>query len=65
VKPDYAYLDAKMSAGDPSTLRKAIFDLLERVDLEELANDVRPLLFFPEEDRRVRYFREFWEQVEL
>jgi len=65
VKPNYAYLDAKMSAGDPSTLRKAIFDLLERVDLEELANDVRPFLFFPEEDRRVRYFREFWEQVEL
>jgi predicted nucleotidyltransferase component of viral defense system len=31
----------------------------------EVSNDVRPFLFFPEEDRRVRYFREFWEQVEL
>ncbi|MBK7407205.1 MAG: nucleotidyl transferase AbiEii/AbiGii toxin family protein [Saprospirales bacterium] len=65
LKPNYAYLDAKMSAGTPELLRTAIFDLLERVNLEELAADVQPFLFFPEEDRRVRYFREFWEQVEL
>lgn len=65
VKPNYAYLDAKMSAGTPELLRTAIFGLLDRVNLQDLAADVRPFLFFPEEDRRVRYFREFWEQVEL
>lgn len=64
-KPNYDYLDAKMSAGTPELLRAAIFNLLERVNLEELAADVRPFLFFPEEDRRVRYFRAFWEQVDL
>lgn len=65
IKPNYTYLDNKMSAGTPQVLRAAIFNLLERVDLNALASDVRPFLFFPEEDRRVKYFREFWEQVEL
>jgi predicted nucleotidyltransferase component of viral defense system len=65
VQPDYAYLEAKMSAGTPELLRRVISDLLERVNLEELADDVRPFLFFAEDDRRVRYFREFWEQAPL
>jgi len=64
-KPDYAYLDAKMSAGTPGLLRTAILKLLDHVNLEDLAADVRPFLFYPEDDRRVRYFREFWEQVKL
>lgn len=54
-----------MSAGSPGLLRQAIFDLLGQVDLEALASEVRPFLFNPDDDRRVRYFREFWEQVEL
>lgn len=64
-QPDYAYLEAKMSAGTPELLRTAIFSLLSQVDLDELASDVRPFLFNPDDDRRVRYFREFWEQVKL
>ena len=65
AQPDYAYLDAKMAAGTPDLLRSAIFKLLDQVDLEELADDVRPFLFYPEDDKRVRYFREFWESVNL
>lgn len=64
-QPDYAYLEAKMSAGTPELLRAAIFSLLGQVDLDGLASDVRPFLFNPDDDRRVRYFREFWEQVKL
>ncbi|MCK6692625.1 MAG: nucleotidyl transferase AbiEii/AbiGii toxin family protein, partial [Thermoanaerobaculia bacterium] len=63
--PDYGYLEAKMSAGTPELLRTAIFKLLDSVDLNALAADVRPFLFNPDDDRRVRYFREFWEQVKL
>ncbi|MCB0522349.1 MAG: nucleotidyl transferase AbiEii/AbiGii toxin family protein [Lewinellaceae bacterium] len=65
ARPDYGYLEAKMSAGTPELLRAAIFEQLKKVDLEELAADVRPFLFFPEDDRRVRYFSAFWEQVVL
>ena len=65
AQPDYGYLEAKMSAGTPERLRTAIFNLLDLVDLDELAADVRPFLFYPEDDRRVRYFREFWEGVQL
>lgn len=65
VQPDYKYLNIKMSAGTPDSLRQIILDLLDRVDLEVLAADVRPFLFNPEDDRRVRYFRGFWEQVKL
>lgn len=64
-QPNYAYLEAKMSAGTPELLRAAISKLLSRVDLTELAADVRPFLFNPDDDRRVRYFQEFWEQVKL
>ncbi len=65
ARPDYAYLDTKISAGTPELLRHAILNVIEQVDLDELAADVRPFLFNPEDDRRVRYFREFWEQVRL
>jgi len=65
VRPNYDYLEAKMSAGTPELLRAAIFSLLERTNLEEMANDVTPFLFFPDDARRVRYFRQFWEQVTL
>jgi predicted nucleotidyltransferase component of viral defense system len=64
-QPNYAYLNAKMKTGTPELLRASIFNLLDSVDLEGLAADVRPFLFNPDDDRRVRYFREFWEQVKL
>ncbi len=65
IQPDYTYLDKKIAAGTPELLRQAIFNLLDEVDLEQLATDVRPYLFFPEDDRRVKYFREFWTDVQL
>lgn len=65
LKPDYRFLALKMSAGTPVLLRQAIFELLAQVDLDALASEVRPFLFNPDDDRRVRYFREFWEQVQL
>lgn len=65
ARPDYGYLDAKMGAGTPEKLRAAILGLLETTDLDALAADVRPFLFYPEDDRRVRYFREFWEGAAL
>jgi predicted nucleotidyltransferase component of viral defense system len=64
-QPDYPYLDMKMSAGTPEKLRNAVLALLDKVDLEQLASEVRPFLFYPEDDRRVRYFKSFWEQVVL
>jgi len=65
IQPNYAYLDTKMSAGTSDLLRAAIFGMLDQVNLDDLAADVRPYLFYPEEDRWVRNFREFWEQVRL
>jgi predicted nucleotidyltransferase component of viral defense system len=65
IQPDYAYLEAKMSAGTPGKLRATILNLLDQVDLDALAADVQPFLFYPEDDRRVRYFREFWEGLKL
>lgn len=65
IKPDYDYLDAKMAAGTPELLRTAIFNVLESVNLDQLAAEVRPFLFYPEDDRRVRSFKMFWEQLAL
>ncbi len=65
AKPDYVFLENKMQAGTPELLRNAISKELEKMDLEALSADVQPFLFNPDDDRRVRYFREFWEQVLL
>jgi predicted nucleotidyltransferase component of viral defense system len=65
IKPDYKYLESKMSVGAPELLRQSILELLEKVDLNELAAEVRPFLFYPEDERRVKYFKQFWEQVAL
>lgn len=65
IQPDYGFLDLKMSAGTPKLLRKAIFNVFDHVNLDDLAAEVRPFLFNPDDDRRVKYFREFWEQAPL
>ncbi len=65
AKPDYGYLNEKLAIDTPQKLRKLISELLDKIDLDEMADDVRPFLFFAEDDRRVRYFKEFWEQVAL
>jgi predicted nucleotidyltransferase component of viral defense system len=65
IKPDYGFLEQKMAAGSPESLRTAISNLLDRVNLAELAAEVRPFLFNPDDDRRVVYFRDFWELVVL
>lgn len=65
IKPDYKYLEIKMSAGTPEALRASISNTLEKVNLDELAAEVQPFLFNPDDDRRVRYFQSFWEQVAL
>ncbi|MDX2283037.1 MAG: hypothetical protein NW241_02700 [Bacteroidia bacterium] len=64
-KPDYAYLEARMGAGTPDLLRQAVLETLGSIDLDRLAEDVRPFLFSSSEVRKVRYFKKFWEQAAL
>jgi predicted nucleotidyltransferase component of viral defense system len=65
AKPDYNYLEQKMSAGTPRKLKIAIEKHLDITDLELMASDVRPFLFQPEDDKRVKYFKEFWNGLVL
>ena len=37
-------------------------DRVKELDLEYLAKDVGPFLFFPEQKERILSFREYWEQ---
>ncbi len=64
-KPNYAYLSTKMDIEHPNALREIIRKKLDQVDLDQLAIDLQPFLFVSTDDRRVRYFREFWEGVQL
>ena len=56
VKPDYAYLDAKLSITNPESLKEALLSRCSEISMTEMASDVAPFLFQPAEVNRVKNF---------
>ena len=46
---------------DKTTFLRLFSERLEKLDLNFLADDVEPFLFFSEQKERVLTFREYWE----
>ena len=65
AKPDYAYLTAKLGIGDARALRKKLTEAASESDLKELARDVQPFLFNPDDARKVELFKEFIAQADF
>lgn len=65
TKPNYQYLQAKMNVGDDYSLRSKLLDSFAGLDFKELARDVQPFLFNPNDARKVELFSEFMAQVSL
>jgi predicted nucleotidyltransferase component of viral defense system len=62
AKPNFAYLKKNIGVTDEVGLKKYMQAKTAKLDFEELARDVEPLLFDPREKRRVLLFREFVER---
>ncbi len=59
TKPNYDYLSAKLDIHNPAQLRERLLDACTRLDFDVLASDVRPFLFDPRDEKKVRQFPAF------
>lgn len=62
AKPNFDYLKKNIGVSDIVSLKKYMQKKTARLNFEELARDVEPLLFEPRDKRKVLLFREFVEQ---
>lgn len=65
IKPNYQYLEARISVSDPRSLKEAVLDQCEQLDMEAMARDVEPFLFDPADVKRVVRFGEAVQQHEF
>lgn len=56
IKPDYSYLDAKLSISNPDAVKEEILDKCDQLDMKEMADDVRPFLFEHSDVKKVERF---------
>jgi len=65
VKPNYDYLQMKLGVSNSSQLRNRVNKVCEQTNLEEMVADVRPFLFYPADEKKIRLFRQIIEQADL
>lgn len=62
LQPNYAYLHQKLGVSNAEELKAKIKVLCAEVDLTEMAKDVQPFLFYPNEEKKVKLFEKIIEQ---
>ncbi|WP_010424547.1 nucleotidyl transferase AbiEii/AbiGii toxin family protein [Anaerophaga thermohalophila] len=65
VKPNYAYLEQKLKITNAVQLKKKLIEVCDNNDMNGLAKDVEPFLFYHQETKMVSLFKEFIEQTKL
>ena len=63
VTPNYAYLTQKRGIETPADLQAQLLAHCQTLDMQAMADDVRPFLFNPREDRLVTRFPQYIQQV--
>lgn len=63
--PNYEYLNVKVGIATPEQLRERIIAKCDQLDMEEMANDVRPFLFDSKDAKKVLLFKSYMQQVKL
>jgi predicted nucleotidyltransferase component of viral defense system len=63
--PDYNYLEVKTTINSPENLRRCLLERCEAIDLKALANDVKPFLFNPKDEKKVLLFKEYIQHASL
>jgi len=65
IRPNYNYLKQKLNIANAQSLKKTMIKRYKGLDFKQLANDVRPFLFFEKDTKKIEQFKEFWEQASL
>jgi predicted nucleotidyltransferase component of viral defense system len=65
IKPNYDFLEMKLDAPNPTKLREKVLELCAQTDFNAMVADVSPFLFSPNDEKKVRLFRQIIEQTEL
>jgi predicted nucleotidyltransferase component of viral defense system len=65
VKPDYNYLALKLQVENENHLKELVLQRCNEIDMKEMANDVAPFLFIPQDIKKVLLFKEYLKQVKL
>ena len=63
TKPNYTYLSERLDVKNASELKELLFDRLKTLNLNQLAADVSPFLFNPNDIQRIHLFPQFVEQT--
>ena len=63
TKPNYAYLSERLSVNNPNELKELLFTRLKSLNLKQLADDVSPFLFNPNDIQRIHLFPQFVQQT--
>lgn len=58
IKPDYTYLEARVSITEPELLKKALLAKCIQLDMQAMARDVEPFLFDASEGKKVIRFED-------
>lgn len=62
IKPNYSYLDAKLSISNPDAVKEEILDKCDQLNLKEMADDVMPFLFEHSDVKKVVRFADLVKQ---
>ena len=63
TKPSIDYLEKKLKISSAEGLRDRLLAVSASLDFKQLARDVEPFLFNPEDSKKVLYFKDFLNQV--
>jgi len=63
--PNYDYLQFKLGIDAPNVLRKRIIDKCSELNMNEMAQEVRPFLFNSKDEKKVLLFSKYMEQAKL
>lgn len=63
TSPDFGYLELKLGIHDKKSLKERILKVCEDIDLNEMAGDVQPFLFKPEDARHIILFPDYIRQI--
>ena len=63
--PNYEYLNAKTGIANPDELRSVVLNKCEKLNMQEMAADVKPFLFNPRDEKKILLFPEYMEQAKL
>lgn len=65
AKPNYDYLQVKLQIRDGKELKERLLGLEDKIDFKDLAKDVRPFLFNPNDAKKITLFIEYMKNIDL